>query len=105
MTPDEYSKWRHTTDQYPQDVTTPAFYGLGLCGETGEVAEKIKKLYRDGTPLEPAKIAYELGDVLWYLTAIADDMGYTLQEIIDLNVQKLEDRRKRGTFRGSGDNR
>ncbi len=104
MTPDEYSKWRHTTDVYPQDVTTTAFYGLGLCGEAGEVAEKIKKRYRDGT-LDAKQVAFELGDALWYLTAIADDMGYTLQDILDLNVEKLESRRSRGKFQGSGDNR
>lgn len=84
---------------------------LGLTGEAGEVAEKYKKCIRDGvTSLFDARdkseeIAKELGDVLWYVAAIAGDMGYTLEEIATMNIDKLQDRAKRGVLKGSGDNR
>jgi NTP pyrophosphatase (non-canonical NTP hydrolase) len=77
---------------------------LGLCGEAGEVAEKIKKTLRDGGG-DPAEIAKELGDVLWYLTNLATFLKYDLSEIAQLNKDKLISRLERGTFHGSGDNR
>lgn len=105
MTPAEYTEWVVTQDLYPQNEHSLAFYGLGLAGETGEVAEKIKKLYRDGTWQGGEALCKELGDVLWYLTRIAEKCGYTLQNVIDKNVAKLSDRNARGVSRGSGDNR
>lgn len=77
---------------------------LGMVGEAGEFAEKVKKHARDGV-WNREDAAKELGDVLWYLARIADDMGYTLEEIARLNQQKLADRKARGVMRGSGDNR
>tara|TARA_R110001606_G_scaffold4283_2_gene20062 strand:- start:30 stop:413 length:384 start_codon:yes stop_codon:yes gene_type:complete len=78
---------------------------LGLVGEAGEVAEKIKKLIRDSSRFEDEEILKELGDVVFYATALANIYGKGLQEVIELNIQKLEDRQKRGTLKGSGDNR
>lgn len=88
------------------DFVYPA---LGLAGEAGEVADKVKKVIRDkeGT-LDYAtrrEIAFELGDVLWYLAREAEEMGYTLAEIATMNIDKLNDRKIRGTLQGSGDNR
>ena len=102
----EYQKLARSTAVYPEEhkVVYPA---LGLCGEAGEVADKIKKTIRGDSSLVEVtgNIADELGDVLWYLTAIASDIGYELEEIAELNLEKLEDRMDRNVIRGSGDNR
>jgi len=77
---------------------------LGLCGEAGEVAEKVKKQVRDGV-FNRHEVAKELGDVLWYMANICNDIGYNLDEIADLNIDKLSSRKKRDVIQGSGDNR
>ena len=77
---------------------------LGLCGETGEVAEKVKKQVRDGV-FNRHEVAKELGDVLWYLANLANDIGYNLDEVADINIEKLTSRKDRDKIKGSGDNR
>ena len=77
---------------------------LGLCGETGEVAEKVKKQVRDGV-FNRHEVAKELGDVLWYLANLSNDIGYNLDEIADMNIEKLTSRKNRDKIKGSGDNR
>jgi len=77
---------------------------LGLVGEAGEVAEKIKKFFRDNT-LDEAAIQKELGDVIFYWFALHGALGLDPQETLDKNVDKLSARKERGTIRGSGDNR
>ncbi len=77
---------------------------LGLCGETGEVAEKVKKQVRDGV-FNRHEVAKELGDVLWYLANLSNDIGYNLDEIADINIEKLTSRKNRDKIKGSGDNR
>ena len=77
---------------------------LGLCGETGEVAEKVKKQVRDGV-FNRHEVAKELGDVLWYLANLSNDIGYNLDEIADINIEKLTSRKYRDKIKGSGDNR
>tara|TARA_R110000787_G_scaffold30072_3_gene81062 strand:+ start:1010 stop:1330 length:321 start_codon:yes stop_codon:yes gene_type:complete len=80
---------------------------LGLAGEAGEVADKVKKIYRDNLNInnEAESIAKELGDVLWYVAAVARDVGYRLEDIAKLNINKLESRQKRGVIGGNGDDR
>jgi NTP pyrophosphatase (non-canonical NTP hydrolase) len=78
---------------------------LGLMGETGEIAEKIKKMLRDDTKVSKDDIIKELGDVAFYLTAIANYFDSSLTDVLDVNVDKLDDRAKRGVIKGSGDNR
>ena len=78
---------------------------LGLVGEAGEVAEKMKKLVRDSSRFTNEEIMKELGDVVFYATALGNIYGRGLQEILELNIQKLDDRQKRNKLRGSGDNR
>ena len=78
---------------------------LGLVGEAGEVAEKMKKLFRDSSRFTNEEIMKELGDVVFYATALGNIYGRGLQEILELNIQKLDDRQKRNKLRGSGDNR
>ena len=103
----EYQKIARSTAVYPEEykVIYPA---LGLCGEAGEVAEKIKKTVRGDTPLDVdmrMKIAMELGDVLWYVAALADDLGATLDQVANWNVDKLQRRMKWKNIKGDGDNR
>jgi NTP pyrophosphatase (non-canonical NTP hydrolase) len=87
----------------------PALYNvLALNGEAGELAEKIKKDARDGeADTEASRLAKgkELGDCLWYISQAAKDLGYSLDEIAEINLKKLSDREARGVLSGSGDNR
>jgi NTP pyrophosphatase (non-canonical NTP hydrolase) len=84
------------------DIMYPA---LGLAGEVGETLNKVKKHYRDGTPLEKDDMTKELGDVLWYLSALATDLDIDLEEVAMENLKKLKDRQDRGVIGGSGDYR
>ena len=77
---------------------------LGLTGEAGEVSEKIKKLFRDNRVDDDA-VLKELGDVLFYTVALSNIFGGSLVKIIELNMEKLNERVKNGTLQGSGDNR
>lgn len=87
----------------------PLYLGLGVCGEGGELAEKIKKVYRDQhgvfTPEAILEIKKEVGDVLWYLNRVSEELGFSLEEASKLNIIKLQDRIKREKLKGSGDNR
>jgi len=78
---------------------------MGLMGEAGEVAEKVKKWLRGDRELDRLELLKEAGDVLWYLASLADDLGYTLQDLVDENVKKLSSRKERGVQKGDGDNR
>ena len=82
---------------------------LGLAGEAGEVSEKVKKVLRDKDGVfddtTKGEIAKEIGDVLWYCNALARDLGYSLEVIMNMNLEKLESRKARGKIQGSGDNR
>ena len=102
MTFDEYQEFARSTKIYPEDVKV-VYPTLGLCGEAGEVAEKIKKHMRDGRSL--VGVGLELGDVLWYISALADDLDTTLEEIAQANIDKLTGRMERGKLGGSGDDR
>ena len=102
----EYQKLAHFFTVYPEEhkVVYPA---LGLCGEAGEVADKIKKTIRGDSSLDEVtgSIADELGDVLWYLAILADDLGVDLEDIAKWNVDKLQRRMKSNKIKGDGDNR
>lgn len=93
---------------YPQDkrIIYPL---IGLAGETGEVADKIKKEIRDRNGEFAAdsrrEIALEIGDVMWYLASLASDLGYTLDEIAQMNIEKIQSRKQRDKIHGEGDNR
>ena len=116
MNMDDYAEQAMETAIYPDKLIYPM---LGLQGEVGELSEKLKKYFRDEVvdilameePEEEIsaelrlEMAKECGDILWYLTAICNDLGYCLSEVADLNLNKLKSRAKRNKLRGSGDNR
>lgn len=104
MTTQEYETARQKLDFYPPGDFKLGYYGLGLAGESGEAVDKIKKSYRDGT-IDNHALVLELGDALWYLTAIANTIGYSLEGVMEANIAKLASRRARGVSRGEGDNR
>ena len=105
----EYQKESRKTAIYPQRDKNFIYPTLGLVGESGEVAEKIKKVIRDneGVVDEERKneLKKELGDVLWYLSQIATELNLSLEEIALFNLEKLNSRQERGKLSGSGDNR
>ena len=82
---------------------------LGLVGEAGEIANKVKKIYRDKqgefSDADREEIGKEIGDVLWYCSALCTDLGLNLETQVVINLQKLRSRLERGTIQGSGDNR
>lgn len=112
----EYQKLALQTAVYPAEykILYPA---LGMNGEAGEVADKVKKVIRDtivlkdcnGTIVLPKdksiELAKEVGDVLWHCATLAKDLGFSLEEIAQMNVDKLQSRQNRGKLGGSGDNR
>ena len=109
MTLEEYQKESRKTALYPNNGNNYIYPALGLCGESGEVAEKIKKVIRDKNGVidetTRAEIAKELGDVLWYLTQIGSELGLSLEDIASQNIKKLFSRKDRGVLNGNGDNR
>ena len=114
MSFDDYQKSALLTDVFEEGdrtVSSMAFFSkiLGLVGETGEIAEKFKKIYRDQhgqiKPEQVEDMKKELGDVLWYLAVLAEYLGIPLSEIAEKNIAKLQDRQNRGVVGGSGDNR
>lgn len=102
----EYQQKAYTFALIKTDL---AYAALGLNGEAGEVAEKVKKIIRDkGGKIDDnnrTQIANECGDVLWYLSLIANILNVNLYEIAGRNILKLQDRKERGKLHGSGDNR
>jgi NTP pyrophosphatase (non-canonical NTP hydrolase) len=104
MEVEEYEKFAISGRVYRQSDALP-YCALGLNGEAGEVAEKIKKWMRQDGQLDEWGVAQELGDVLWYLTNMADHLGYSLTEVMEMNIAKLTKRQQENTVRGSGDDR
>jgi NTP pyrophosphatase (non-canonical NTP hydrolase) len=105
----EYQKKSKKTDLGTRIESDLVYYVLGLTNESGEVAGKIKKLYRDKNGemnLEfKEELAKELGDVLWYLSQIASKIDLNLEDVAKMNIDKLESRLKRGQIKGDGDQR
>lgn len=109
MTFDEYQKLALRTARDPNKKDELFHLVLGLMGETGEIAEKFKKLVRDHDTnldkLDKKDMAKELGDVLWYIAVLASYLGLSFEDIAENNIAKLADRKVRGKIGGSGDNR
>ena len=106
---DLYQDKADETAIYPNKGDNLYYPALGLAVEAGEVCEKVKKIMRDkGGVLSEAdalELSKELGDVLWYLSALACEINVALSTIAEENVEKLHSRKERGMLQGSGDNR
>lgn len=110
MTLEEYQKQALTTvistDNQFRDLL---HWVLGINGEAGEIAEKVKKIIRDKngevSEADKQELAKEIGDVLWYLAVFAHHLGVPLQQVAEQNLAKLKSRQERGVLQGSGDNR
>lgn len=105
----EYQEKSRKTAMYPDAGKNWVYPVMGLCGEAGEVADKMKKVMRDDKNIVSAEkkeeVKKELGDVLWYVAQLATELGLTLDEIAENNIEKLYSRMERGKLQGSGDNR
>jgi NTP pyrophosphatase (non-canonical NTP hydrolase) len=105
----DYQKAASGFAVYPDLGANPVYPTLGLCGEAGEVAEKIKKVIRDNGGIisseKRMELASEIGDVLWYVSQLAIELGLDLQDVATANLAKLADRKERNKLQGSGDNR
>ncbi|BAW00858.1 MazG nucleotide pyrophosphohydrolase [Thermus thermophilus] len=108
MTFEEYQKEAQKTALYPEAYRL-VYPALGLAGEAGELANKVKKVLRDhgGRLREEDReaILAELGDVLWYVAQVATDLGESLEAVAQANLAKLRSRKERGRLGGAGDNR
>ena len=108
MTLNEYQQHALETAIYPENrrIIYPT---LGLTGEAGEVADKVKKVIRAGheefSAEKRLEIVKEIGDVLWYCATLSRDLGYELDDVAQMNVDKLRSRMQRHIISGSGDNR
>jgi NTP pyrophosphatase (non-canonical NTP hydrolase) len=103
----DYQRRSRATAVYPDAGANLTYPALGLCGEAGECAEKVKKVIRDDagalTDERRAALAAELGDVLWYAAQLATEAGLDLDAIAEDNLAKLLSRKERGVLQGSGD--
>lgn len=109
MTFEEYQNEARKTAVYPNINNNYIYPTLGLAGEAGEVAEKIKKVIRDNdgivTEEKKAEITKELGDVLWYIANLSKELGISFEDVAQKNIEKLKSRQERNELHGSGDNR
>ena len=116
MTKEQIDYWNIADigfDYYQDAAANTAIYktehqvlypALGLAAEAGEVANKVKKILRDGK-FDRDGIADEIGDCLWYIAALCRDLNVNMGEVAKNNLDKLQDRKNRGTLQGSGDKR
>jgi len=98
----EYQEKTSETAVYPDDNPI-SYLAMGVTGEAGEIADKVKKHRRDGADLEP--VIDEVGDLLWYIAQLVGELGYDLDEVAERNIEKINDRAERDKISGSGDNR
>jgi NTP pyrophosphatase (non-canonical NTP hydrolase) len=104
-----YQQRSRATACYPDAGANPIYPTLGLCGEAGEVADKVKKVLRDQGGEFSAEVItalqLELGDVLWYVAQLATELGLELDQVAQANLDKLASRSARNVISGSGDSR
>ena len=109
--PTTFSAYQQEARVFRKETANSFYAALGLGEEAGEVQGKIAKIIRDGfrdaehMNMFKVELTKELGDVLWFIAAIADDNGINLQNIAETNLLKPGSRFDRGTISGSGDNR
>lgn len=110
MTLNEYQKLAlKTALNHPESIMDKTIWVMGIAGEAGEVVEKWKKIvaYKDGVISDEDlhQLKKEMGDVVWYVAVLANSLGLSFEEVMQHNVEKLQDRMKRGVTKGEGDNR
>lgn len=101
---DEYQEFTEETAVYPSYFALP-YLALGVAGESGEVTEHVKKYIRDNDETKLEELKGELGDVLWYVARLADELDVSFESVAKGNVAKLIDRKEREVLHGSGDAR
>lgn len=109
----DYQKMAYGTAQYPDRGFNLLYPALGLVGEAGETADKIKKFWRNHgitnavqlSDEQKEALAKEVGDVLWYIAALASELSMDLSDIASMNLRKLYGRVERGTIKSEGDDR
>ena len=104
-----YQQLARETAVYPTIGHPIVYCALGLTGEAGEVSDKVKKMYRDNNGELDRKticeLVLELGDVLWYIANFAHELGFSLDDVANINYNKLKRRQKTNTLSGVGDHR
>lgn len=109
MTFREYQLKAKETAKFPDKDLVFVYTALGLAGEAGEVAEKIKKIWRDKNKqindTDRTEIKKEMGDVLWYMSQLAEDLGIDFDDVAQTNIDKTQSRLARNLINGFGDNR
>ncbi len=113
MSMNQYQESTQDTAMYPGagegDLQAILYTTLGLAGEAGEIPNKVKKILRDDngilTPEKREAIIGEIGDVLWYVARLADELNVRLGDVAEMNLDKLQSRAERGVITGSGDYR
>ena len=113
MTFDEYQQialtTAHVEPKYQGTEMEATIWAMGIAGEAGEVLEKWKKIiaYKGGEINDEARteLKKELGDVVWYIAVMAHSLGLSLEEVMQLNAEKLASRKQRDVIKGQGDNR
>lgn len=104
MNPIDYQEFTRTTAIYPKNKELD-YCTLGMCAESGEFANLVKKVTRDNTPILRERALQELGDVVWYLVRLCDHFNTNIPELMETNYLKLIDRKERNVLNGSGDDR
>lgn len=106
---DVYQKWCKKTAVYPNIGKNFIYPTIGLMGEAGEVANKIKKIIRDDNSKinkeKREELAYEIGDMMWYIAQLSTELNLKLSDVTKKNLEKLALRKRRNTLQGSGDHR
>ncbi len=109
MTFREYQLKARETANFPDKDNAFIYTALGLMGEAGEVAEKIKKIWRDKNKIvsehDKEEINKEMGDVLWYLSQLAEELNINFDDVAQTNLNKIQSRAARQVINGAGDNR
>lgn len=112
---EEYQKSATALAEYPNQGGNLLYPALGLAGESGEVVDKIKKMWRnklvtssrdaDFTKEDLLGLVKEIGDVMWYVAALCEELGVPMEHVAAVNIEKLNDRKARGVIKSEGDNR
>lgn len=100
----DYQARTAETAVYPKERALE-YLSTGMAAEVGEFCGKVAKTFRKDKDLDKEAAAQELGDVMWFVSQTCTALGYTMQQVATMNINKLLDRKERGVLKGDGDNR